>query len=118
MSMLPGWPGEPVTRIRPADTPDPYSGEVVDVDWGASTELLLTAAAVAPAGSSEPVLDGREPVLTQTVVYLPGQADVLAGDRMLVRGEVYAVVGDPSLWVDPWQQSPSGLVVRLSKVEG
>lgn len=118
MSMLPGWPGEPVTVIRPALVPDPYSGEATEVDWSSATETTYQASAVAPAGSSEPLTDGRDTVRTGTVVYLGADADVRATDRMRVRGVIHAIAGEPSLWVDPWTQTPSGLVITLVRVDG
>lgn len=104
---------ETVTRLRGTAVEDPYSGEMTGVDWSTPAELALTTLAPAePRPSGEPVQNARNAVTSGWTLYLREGADVLAGDRMLVRGGTYEVEGDPAAWLG------GGLVVQTERVEG
>lgn len=88
--------GEPVTRLRsgPPAGVDRYGAPVPGVD----VETPLPPALFAPVGSIETVTPGRALVVTQDSLYWRRSVDVGAGDRVRVRGVVYAVDGDPAVW--------------------
>lgn len=104
-------PVTPVTRLRRAESgKDRYGDPVYE-----ETSVELPPALFAPGGASEPVVSGREPVVTEPTVYWRGVwPDVVASDRLVVRGRVYEVVGDPADWRG---NLVGGLVVRLMRVE-
>lgn len=110
--------GETVTRQRGVPTLDPYSGEVTGIDWTTPDELAIEKCGFNPGQSSEPVQDARNAVITQPEVYAPTGSDVLAGDRLVVRGKTYAVDGDPADWRSPFTGWAPGLVIPLKIVEG
>lgn len=107
--------GEPVSRVRgEASGVDRYGNPtVVDV------EVDLPPAAFAPAGAPEVAEPGRVIVSTAPTLYWRGERpDVVASDRLRVRGVVYAVDGAPADWRDPWGSDLGGLVVRLAESAG
>ena len=110
--------GETVTRLRGTPVVDPYSGESTGVDWSNPDELEIDGCAFNPGQSAEPTEVGRNAVITQPEVYTEVGADVLAGDRLIVRGRTYEVDGDPSDWRSPFTGWEAGLTVTLKIVEG
>lgn len=106
---------ELVTRQRPAIGTDGYGDPITD--WTTPTVTLLWARGVEPVSSSEDN-DGRQAVITGFRVYLPSDADVLAGDRVLLRGATYDVDGQPADWRSPSSSGLGGLVVALKRVVG
>lgn len=111
--------GESVTRLRAATSLDPYSAEQRP-DWTLtpSSSVGIDGWGVDDSRSSEPLEDGRESVATDFVLYRDTPADVLAGDRVIVRGLVCEVVGRPATWVHPMTGWDAGFVVRANIVEG
>lgn len=104
---------ETVTRLRGVAVNDPYSGEPTGTDWETPDELdIRTLAPAEPRPSSEPVQEARNAVTSGFTLYLPTDADVTARDRMRVRGRVYDVLGDPTLWLG------AGVVVQVGTTEG
>lgn len=110
--------GETVTRQRGTATGDPYSGENTLISWVAPDELEIAGCAFNPGVSTEPLQDRRNAVLTRPQVYAPPDADVLSGDRLVVRGDTYEVVGRPADWRSPFTGWAPGLVIELELVEG
>lgn len=110
--------GETVTRLRAGTVTDPYSGEETGQDWDAATSLEIEGCAFNPGLSSEPLQDARNAVLTRPEVYAPAGSDILAGDRLVVRGDTYSVEGRPQDWRSPFTGWEPGLVVALELVEG
>lgn len=110
--------GETVTRQRGAATTDPYSDEATSIDWSTPDELEIPGCGFNPGQSSEPVQDARNAVITKPEVYAPPGSDVLAGDRLVVRGKTYEVDGDPADWRNPFTGWAPGLVIPLKVVEG
>lgn len=113
---------EMVTRLRAPFTADSYA--VVDGapastkrDWDNATELLFDAA-VADSGSVEPLLDGREPVDSDFILYGPAGIDILPTDRLIIRGLTCNVVGRPFDWRSPFTGWQPGTVIRASIREG
>lgn len=110
--------GETATRLRAFITLDPYSGEETEKDWSTPYELAIPGCAFNPGQSSEPDQVGRNAVITQPEVYAPFGSDVLAGDRIVIRGQTFDVDGQPASWVNPFSGWAPGLVITLKGVEG
>jgi hypothetical protein len=109
--------GETVVRIRAGDSPgdDRYGNPLPGVD----ADTPLTGAAFDPGGSLEPSEVGREQRVTNPKVYFRDYApDIVATDRLRVRGDVYRVIGRPAKWVSPYTTQTAGLVVELELAEG
>lgn len=109
--------GETVTRIRTGTSPgeDRYGNPLPGVD----VETDFHGAAFDPGGSQEPTEVGRTPVVTTPKVYFrDAWPDILAADRLRVRGDVYRVIGRPAKWANPYTTLKAGLVVELELVEG
>lgn len=110
--------GETVTRQRGTAVTGYYSAELTDLDWTDPDELEIPGCGFNPGSSSEPVQDARDAVITKPEVYAPADADVLAGDRLVVRGVAYEVSGRPQEWISPFTGWAPGLVIQLDLVEG
>ena len=110
-----GWPaGEPATVLRPGpSTTDDYGNDVP----GPDTETTYTGCAVWPRVSSEDV-QARDQVIYGLYVLFPAGADVLATDRVRVRGQVYQVDGEPGVFHSPLTGTLIGPQVSLTRVTG
>lgn len=110
--------GETVVRQRAATSVDPYSS-VPRPDWTLPTaDLDIAGCAVWQESSTEPLQDARDEVVTFTMVALPTGSDVLEHDRLVIRGALFDVFGDPFDWQSPFTGWRPGLVARCRKVEG
>lgn len=109
--------GETVIRVRRgAQTGVDRYGKPV---YGVDVETALDGGAFDPGGSVEPVEVGRTAVITSPKVYFrAGAPDVVSTDHLRVRGVLYAVQGNPAVWVNPWTGGTSGTVVELKAVTG
>lgn len=87
------------------------------VDWDDPDTLTLAATAVAPRTSAEEN-DNRDAVIVGLTVYLTPGSDVVAADRMTVRGVDYEVVGEPGDYRNPYDPSIDGMQVDLERVAG
>lgn len=110
--------GETVTRLRGTPILDPYSGEPTGLDWATPDQLPIPGCGFNPGQSSEPTQVARNAVTTQPEVYAPADSDILAGDRLTVRGKTYDVDGEPAEWVSPFTGWAPGLVIALKLTEG
>ena len=110
--------GETVTRLRGTPTLDPYSGEPDDTDWSSPASVDFSGWGVDDSRSAEPLESGRDAVVTDFVLYRPDPADILPGDRVIVRGLTCEVVGRPATWNHPMTGWSAGFVVRANIVEG
>lgn len=110
--------GETVTRLRATLIEDPYSDEETEPAWEFPSELAITGCGFNPGDSSEPVQTARGAVITKPEVYAPADADVLAGDRLVIRGDTYDVSGRPQRWISPFTGWAPGIVISLDLVEG
>jgi len=114
---------DPVTRIRAgAQTGTDAFGQPI---YGPDVEAEIGPALFAPGGAtssaaSEPIDVGRTPVITAPTLYWREQwPDVVATDRLRVRGSVFAVLGVPADWRPASSTGgPGGLVVQLRDPEG
>lgn len=100
---------EPVTRLRSVQVgTDPYQNPIYD-----DVESDLPPALFAPGGAAEPVETGRAPVVSEPTLYWRHERpDVHEGDRVRVRGLVYAVDGPPADWRG---SNVGGLAVALRR---
>lgn len=110
--------GEEVVVLSAGTIENPYSGEDEPGWSGTPTETAVTALAVEPRPSGEPVQDARNAVVSGFTLYLPTGTAVTAQNRVRVRGEVYEVIGDPARWRDPFTGFEPGIVVQVQRVEG
>lgn len=110
--------GETVVRQRGVPFLDPYSNEQTGIDWSDPATATFEHCAVWQDSSVEPTQDARTAVITITSVAFTAGADVLAGDRLLIRGGTYEVQGDPFDWRSPFSGWEPGLVARAQRVEG
>ncbi len=103
--MLHSWCNHTITRIRPGVMES--RGSSVP-DWNNASSLDIAGCSVQPA-STDSVLDGRvNGVAESLIVYVPDNADVLAGDRIVYEGNTYIIDGEPKIW-----QSPTGRVSHM-----
>lgn len=106
--------GETVTVVRAGSSTDPYSLETV-TDWTSPTETDLPGCAFDPGTASEPASNWRLTFSATPTLYAPPGADITKRDRVIVRGLLYEVSGEPADWRSPWTGQQMGLVVALSK---
>ena len=84
-----------VTRIRPGTRTE--RGSTV-FDWNNADEKVIGGCSVQPASTSLSQ-DGRVLGVTDGLTaYLPPDADVQAGDRIVFGGKTYTINGDPLAW--------------------
>lgn len=102
-------PYETVVRLRSTGGGFDRYGDPIP---GTDDETPIDGALVAFASSSEPVVVGRNSVITQDTLYLPEGTDALATDRFRVRGKEYEIEGEPADWAG------AGVVVAIKKVTG
>lgn len=111
--------GETVTVLRGAKIVDPFSGEESDnLDWSEPEATPYEHCAVGPAVTDEPLDSNRVPVVDGLVVFGPFDMDVTARDRLLIKGEVYEVDGEPGFWKNPFNGRTPGCQIKAKKVSG
>lgn len=108
--------GETVTRLRAPLVEDRYGSEVRD--WDNATESAVTGCIVAPRHEGEDHEDGRQGVIVGFTVYAPAGADILATDRLTIRGDDHEVDGEPGAWVNPWTEITEGIEIHAGRVDG
>lgn len=97
----------PVDRLRSDTSGVDAFGEPIP---GGHEVTNLPPAFFAPGGSVERLGPGVDTVTTSPCLYWRGAwPDLVAGDRVFVRGRVWEVDGDPQEW-------PAGLVAVLKGV--
>lgn len=106
--------GETVTILRPgSSTRDSHGNDVP----GPDVETPVDHCAVWPTGTSEQI-QGQDQVQDHVQVLFPYGTSVLATDRLLVRGDVYQVVGRPPSWKSPFTATTAGVEVQAERVTG
>lgn len=117
--------GETVTRVRAQAVTDPYSGEETGKEWPDLDESGdipgvddIDGCAVWSGSSTEPLVDARDMVVSDFTIAAPSGSDILAGDRLVIRGLLCEVFGRPFDWRSPFTGWAPGLVVAANLVEG
>lgn len=108
--------GEQVIRLRAATSEDEYHNTLED--WSAPVQLFIDNAAVGSAGTFDITTPDRQPTEADFDVMLPAGTDVVATDRLVVRGDECDIVGRPFDWRNPLTGWEPGLVVRATVREG
>lgn len=101
-----------VTIVRPASGVDGYGDP--SEDWGQTTSTW-SAAWVQPRSTSE-VNGGRTAVLTEWMAFLPEDAPIAAGDRLVWEGRTYEVDGEPAVLWNP--SGPHHVEASLKRITG
>ena len=84
-----------VTRIRPKTKE--VRGSTIP-DWSDVDSLDIPGCSVQPASTSLSQ-DGRVlGIIDGVTCYMPADADVQAGDRIVFKGKTYTINGDPRDW--------------------
>ncbi|MEV0267718.1 hypothetical protein AB0H43_03000 [Hamadaea sp. NPDC050747] len=112
--------GETVIRWRAGTIADEYGNRVRSWDAATSTPIDGCGVAQGSLGRTDEVraADSEGEPSDLTVYITDPEADVLATDRLEVRGRVYAIEGEPAAWANPMTGTAFGLVVRLLRVPG
>lgn len=108
--------GETVTRLRAPLVTDRYGSQVRD--WANATRTDIPGGGLAPRPAGEEDGQGREGVIIGWTWFAPAGTDILATDRVEVRGEVHQVDGEPADWRSPFTGWHPGIAVNLRRVEG
>ena len=99
--MLPTWASQTVTVVRPG-IKESRGSEIRD--WTNATTHDISGCSVQPA-STELSMDGRVTgIFDGMTAYLPPNADIAEGDRVIYDGLTYEINGTPRKW-----QSATGL---------
>lgn len=108
--------GETVTLLRRVETgTDRYGNPTFD--WPLPGEELRNCG-VAPRATDEPEEIARTPVYQGLTVFAPVGTVVGPHDRLIVRGEVFEVVGEPGDWRSPFSGWRPGVVINVDRWEG
>ena len=113
--MLPSFCNDEIIRVRPATKTE--RGSVIP-DWDPEkVEMLeIDGCSVQPAATTS-TFDGRVNGTTeQLTAYLPEDADVEAGDRIIYEGDTYTIMGKPKKWKGA--RNLSNIQLTLEKWEG
>lgn len=108
--------GEEVIRLRASSIVDEYHNTVED--WASPVQLFIEDAGVALAGTFDIGATDRQPTEADFDIMIAAGTDVLATDRLVVRGEECDIVGRPFDWRNPFTGWAPGMVVRASVREG
>lgn len=108
--------GETVEVLRAGLTDDGYGNQVRD--WSSATTTPYEGCAVAQGTKGGEVLADRNAIVSDLIVFMPPDTDVLATDRLRVRTRVYEVVGEPFDWQSPFTGAAFGVVAYCDRVEG
>ncbi|MFB8199396.1 hypothetical protein [Kitasatospora purpeofusca] len=67
-------------------------------DWGRAATVWTGRASVQPFRSTSPAEPERETTTEILIVFLPPTAVIDSADRIVLRGQVYEVQGEPAVW--------------------
>jgi len=113
--MLPTFCNQEITRVRPS-TKVERGSTIPDWDPEKVSEKTIKGCSIQPAATSA-TFDGRVlGISEQLTAYLPPDADVQAGDRIVFNGDVYEINGEPKLWTAA--ASLHNIQLNLSRWEG
>lgn len=89
-----------------------------DPTAGASTEVVLPDAFLAPRTSEELTANGRAGVIVGWTLFAPYDTDLVFTDQVKVDGVLYQIEGEPGRWRNPFTGWEPGLQAALTRVEG
>lgn len=111
--------GETVIRKRATPVLDPYSQEVIDLDWKTLLpDLEIPRCAVDDSKTRETNDVNRNAVVTDFVVWPDAQYDVTPADRLVIRGLTCEIVGRPSTPSNPFTGDRPGMEIYANVWEG
>jgi len=110
--------GEEVSRLRATPILDPYSQEMTGLDWSEVVELVIPRCAVDDSKTREINDTNRTAVVTDFVIWPDEQYDVIATDRLVVRGLECTIVGRPSTPHNPFTGGEPGMEIFANVGEG
>lgn len=108
--------GETVTILARTQTGADRYGKPI-YEWP-EPGTQVHGCAIAPRSSEEPDQIARASVYEGLSIYMPPGVSVGPHDRIVVRGIVYEVDGDPGDWRSPYSAFPRGVVVNVKRWEG
>lgn len=108
--------GETVVRLRPTAGTDRYGNP--EPDWGDADAADIDGCVLAPRLDPEDRDQGRQGVVIGWTVYAPHGGDILATDRLRIRGDDHEVDGEPGDWRSPFTCHGEGLEVQTRRVVG
>jgi len=109
--------GEEVAVLEAAESTDEYGNTVES--WDAPTTVaFVQGVGVEPRPSGETFIDSRNAVTSGFTLYMPAGVTVQPEHRVAVRGEVWAVQGDPAEWRNPFTGWSPGSVVQVGRTDG
>lgn len=101
-----------VQILSPTTSTDRYGGDTLT--YGAAGPVVMGW--LSQTSNDEPQSEGRDPLVTGLVLFLPTGTDIDGRDRVIIDGTTYTVEGRPN---DAWEPSGSHhLEVRLQEVVG
>jgi len=106
--------GETVTVVPGPPGSDQY-GDPLPVT---RVSFDIEGCGVAPRYSTEPTERGRQGVIVGLSIYAPIGSDILSTDSLRVRGDVYAVEGEPADWRSPFSGWAPGMEIALKRAAG
>ena len=105
---------ESITRAR-AGTKTVRGATVPD--WNNVTELVINGCSIQPASTSLSQ-DGRiQGIAEGLTAYIPIDADVVAGDRIIFDGKTYTINGELKVWKSP-TGNMSNMQLQLERWSG
>jgi hypothetical protein len=107
--------GESVGVLRPTSATDRYGN--ASLTFPSTATHSVDGCAFDPGSSSEDN-DGRTAIVVTPTLYAPPGSDITAADRLLVRGLVFEIIGEPAAWVSPFDGQAKGLAISLRRVAG
>jgi len=100
-------PRSPVTILRAGVATGEYDAQGYPI-IGPDTSTISDGWRIAPRSSTESALNYGQATVTGLTIYNLAQVVVLSTDRVVVRGETWAVDGDSAAW-------HNGTVVNLKR---
>lgn len=82
--------------VTPVPVPDEYGNPVLRLTYGPNAPRRKVSGLVQPDSSTEPVVPGRQPVVTSWRAFTAEQ--VTARERIEWDGRTFEVAGEPARW--------------------
>ena len=107
--------GETVTILRAGEpTQDRYGNDIPGEDVPEDVDGV----AVAPRYDAEARQNGRTGVIVGFTLLLPPGTNLDAVDRIVVRGKLHEIEGEPGDWTNPFTNTDRGVEAATRRVEG